>query len=446
MIEVYSTISAPKELIDFEKETVMQMEEVKLRRTKQIIEELEVISKACGRVNENPWLGIKQTHYSLSLQDTLKKELNGIQTETEKLLSLDRSLADIGLSHSLKDHSWYMFIYKIIPFLHDIPDAELELIGEEQFESVVSEITKVIRAGEIHDETRGKIEERFDISILKIDAETLLQNFRLADNSWFIPEMLEKMKIKKELKKYLNAKDKIETDEIETIIKTMRDIQEKKDFLVHHNDTMNLHFPNLWDEGEGNGDWRGIEKAVQWMTDVREAIKELQPSQEWLSNNARNLHAHKTDFSSNGLKEQMKNYTKGFQVIMNHWEAIEKELLIENIHEPAKPDWANFIRNKALLLTESLPMLKDNCQLADIIKKAEEFGLKNVTKPYLSGRLENDELLSSYLFAFYRIRIDGEISASGDLSQFSKISFENKVDKFHTFDEEPSELTKLEVC
>ncbi|SFF64827.1 AAA domain-containing protein [Halobacillus alkaliphilus] len=445
MIEIYSTISAPKELIEFEKEKVMQMEEVKLRRTKQIIEELEVISKACGGVKENPWLGIKQTHYSLSLHDTLKKELNGIQTETEKLLSLDRSLADIGLSHSLKDHSWYMFIYKIIPFLHDIPDAELELIGEEQFESVISEITMVIRAGEVHDEARGKIEERFDNSILKIDAETLLQNFRLAENSWFIQEMLEKMKIKKELKKYLKAKDKIETDEIETIIKTIRDIQEKKDILIQHNDIMNQHFPNLWDEGEGNGDWRGIEKAVKWMTDVREAIKELQPSQEWLFNNARNLHAHKEDFSSNKLKEQMENYTKGFQVIMNHWEAIEKELLIEDIHEPAKPDWANFSRNKALHLMESLPLLKDNCQLAAVIKKAEEFGLGNVTKPYLSGRLENDELVSSYLYAFYRIRIDGEISASEDLSQFSKISFENKVNKFHTFDEELSELTKLEV-
>ena len=445
MIETYSKIAAPEELIEFEKEAVMQMDEIKLRRTKQIIEELEVISKACGRVKDNPWLGIKQTHYSLSLHDALKAELTGIQSEKEKLLSLDRSLGDLGFSHSLKDHSWYLFIYKMIPFLHNLPDAELKLIGEEQFESVKSEINKVIRAGESHDEAKGKLEDRFDPSIFKLDAETLLQNFRVAENSWFLQEMLDKMKIKKELKKYLKAKDKIETDEIETIIKTIREIQEKKEILIQHSNVMNQYFPNLWNEDEASGDWIGIDNAVQWMTDVREAIKELQPSQEWLSQNARNLHAHKKEFMSSKLKEEMENYTTGFQKTMKHWDAIEKELLLEDFHEPSRPDWADYSSKKARSLIDALPLLKDNCQLAGVIQKAEEASLVNVTKPYLAGKLENDELLSSYLYAFYRIRIDGEISARDDLSQFSKISFENKVDKFHAFDEELSELTKLEV-
>ncbi|MFC4558361.1 DUF3320 domain-containing protein [Virgibacillus kekensis] len=443
MIETYSALTAPKEMIAFDRDKVMEMDEVRLRRTKQTIEDLEVIGETCGSVTENPWLGIKQTNYSLALQDTIKEELSSIESNTEKLLQLDRSLAEIGISHDLKDHSWHLFIYKIIPLLQEIPTAEIELIGDDQFDRVKREIKEVITVGQEHDEATGKLEERFDDSIIKVDAEGLLQDFRLAENSWFIKEKLEKGKIKKELKKFLKTKDKIETDELETIITAIRDIQEKKELLRQNDDLMKRHFPNLWNEGKG--DWNGIEEAVQWMEDVRTAINELQPSQEMLFNFAKSLQANKQSLSTAQVKEQINSYTEGYEVIMGHWDKVEKELVAENLYERDKAEWAAYSRDKAALLIDALPNLKDNCKLASVIKEAEEFGLENVTKPYLSGSLQYDELLSSYLYGFYRLRIDGEISAREQLSQFSKASFENKLDKFHTSDDELSELTKLEV-
>ena len=46
----------------------------------------------------------------------------------------------------------------------------------------------------------------------------------------------------------------------------------------------------------------------------------------------------------------------------------------------------NIVVTKARSLVDALPLLKDNCQLAGVIQKAEEAGLGNVTKPYLAGR------------------------------------------------------------
>ncbi|MFG6146825.1 DUF3320 domain-containing protein [Halobacillus sp. B23F22_1] len=443
MIEVYSTLYASKEKLEFERNQVMEMSEVKLKRIKQTIEDLEVMAKNCGNVWSNPWIGIKQTNYSLSFQDMIKEELSGIVDESEKLLLLDESLAEIGLSNDLKDYSWYKFINKLIPLMHTIPEVEIELIAEEHFDRVKSEIIEVTRIGKEYDEVKAKIENEFDHSILKIDAETLLQNFRLAENSWFIKEKLEKMKIKKELKKYKKTKDKLETNSLETIIIALRDFQEKKAFLTDNNELMKQHFPNLWDEGNGN--WEGIEESLHWMTHIRTTINELQPSQEWKANFAKTIQINKSEFSKTHMNEKMDNYTKAYQAITRHWEKVEKELVIKNINEPAKADWVNFGKVKASLLIDALPTLKDNCRLASVIKEAEEVGLSNVTEPYLSGRLDHDELLSSYLYGFYRLRIDGEISAREELSQFSKASFEKKLNKFYTLDDELSELTKLEV-
>ncbi|MCG3417576.1 DUF3320 domain-containing protein [Oceanobacillus jordanicus] len=443
MIETYSTLEEPKEMIKFDRDKVMEMDEVKLRRTKQTIEDLEIIGETCGRVSDNPWMGIKQTNYSLALQDTVKQELSSILADTDKLLELDKSLAGMGITYELKNHSWFLFLYKIIPLLQAIPDVQIELIGVDQFDRMKPEITEVITTGREHDEAVGKIDEWFDNSILKINAETLLQDYRLAENSWFLKGKLEKGKIKKELKKFLKAKNKIETDKLESIITAIRDIQEKKEFLTQSEDLMKKHFSNLWNDGKG--DWNGIEAAVKWMEDVRTSINELQPSQEMLANFAKILQANKQNLSTTQAKEQMNSYTEGYESIMGHWNKVEKELVAENLHEPNQANWAAYSRGKAALLIEALPGLKDNCKLASIVKEAEEFGLKNVTKPYLSGSLDHDELLSSYLYGFYRLRIDGEISAREELSQFSKASFENKLDKFYTFDDELSELTKLEV-
>ncbi|WP_067841048.1 DUF3320 domain-containing protein [Amphibacillus sediminis] len=444
MIETYSNLSAPKEMIAFDRDYVMEMNEVKLRHTKQTIEDLEIIAETCGNVTENPWLRIRQTNYSLALQDTLKQELSLIEVDTEKLIQLDISLTEMELTHERKDHSWYLFIYKIIPLLKDIPDAEIEILGNENFDKLKKEIIEVTTVGRELNDASDKIAERFDHSILKLDSEALLQSFRLAENSWFLKKMLEKGKIKKEFKKFLKTNDKIETDEIETIINSIREIKHRKEFLKQNEDMMKQYFPNLWQHVDGN--WRGIEKAVEWMTDVRTLIRTLlKSSHESLPVIANLLQTNKQSFFNQQIKLQMDNFTNGYKAIMVSWDKIEQELLAENLHEPDMENWAINSKNKAVRLMEALPELKDNCKLASVIKEAEELKLDNITTAYLAGSLHHDELLSTYLYGFYRLRIDGEISARAELSQFSKASFENKLDKFNAFDDELSELTKLEV-
>ena len=61
------------------------------------------------------------------------------------------------------------------------------------------------------------------------------------------------------------------------------------------------------------------------------------------------------------------------------------------------------------------------------------------------GELAHHELVQSYLFGFYRMRIDEEIASQPTLAQFSEANFERKFNSFNQLDDEMSELTKLEV-
>ncbi|ALX48523.1 DUF3320 domain-containing protein [Lentibacillus amyloliquefaciens] len=443
MIEAYSGVNAPTYTIKFDRKQVADMDEVTFNRSKQLIENITVAGKTCGKVTDNPWIGIRQTNYSLKLEDTVKEALSSIEPNVSKLLQLDNSFTDFGLASNEKDYHWYAFLHKVIPYLRGIPQANLNLMSEKNFNTIKLEILEVTNHGKQRDHETNKVEERFDKSILKMDTESLLQELRLAENSWFFKKMLGQGKIKKELKKYLKTKDSIDSDELETIINDIKSIQKKQEFLEQNDQQMKDYFPDLWHDTAG--DWQEIERAVEWMTSVQINIAEYKQSQQFSADFAQAVQDHKQALTTSSLKKQMESFTAGFEDIMKHLEVVENELATDNLHEPDQHDWANFINDKADRLINALRQLKDNCHLAQVIQEAESSGLSHVTEPYQSGYLNYHELMPAFLYGLYRIRIDEEISRSEQLSSFSKASFENKIDKFYELDDEISDLTKLEV-
>ncbi|SDQ91835.1 DUF3320 domain-containing protein [Virgibacillus salinus] len=443
MIEVYSDMKTATNTIEFNREKVKNMDEVTFRKSKQLIEDIAIAGEACGDLGKNVWTGIKQTDYSLKLHDDLKKELTAIEEKSQHLLEIENDLEKLGLTSKKKDHPWYKFVHTIILSLQNRPKVNFALLGEENFDKTKKKILEVISNGQKRDEKTKIIEERFDKSIIKMDTESLLQELRLAENSWFFKKLLGKNKITKELKKYLKAKDKIGSDELETIIASVQDIQEKQKTLDDNDQQMKIHFPNLWHETEGQ--WTDIETAVEWLTSTRSIIEEFNGSQSYLAGVAQALQDNNQLLTTSEMKEQIETYTTTYETIMKSWETIEKELVATDFHEPQQSDWVNFAREKASRLINSLPQLKDNCNLSRVVQEAETFGLGHVTAPYLRGEINHKELLSSYLYGVYRIRIDEEITSNESLAQFTRASFENKLKKFNELDDEISELTKLEV-
>jgi hypothetical protein len=443
MIERYSGMEKPDKEIQFNRDQVKEMDEITFKRAKQIIENISIVGETCGDLRDNPWTGIKQTKYSLSLYDNIKAELSAIEDKAPQLQHIEQLLADIGLTDPKKNHKWYSFIHEIIPYLQNIPKANFSLIGEEKFDRIKLQIKDVIANGKKRDEDTAKVIERFDQSIFKMDTESLLQELRLAQNSWFLKKIVSKNKITKELKKYLKSKDKIDTDELETIITTVYQVQEKQQILDQCDQQMKLYFPDLWNHTEGK--WPEIEQSIEWMESVRACIKKLNNLQSYLSEVAHQLQSDEKVLTSSQMKEQMEAYRATYEAIMKRWETIEADLIVSDFYEPEQSDWAIFIKDKAIRWIQALPLLKDICHLSRLIQEAESFGLSNVTVPYLNGEIRHKELLSTYLNGFYRIRIDEEISSSNVLSQFTKAGFESELQKFYNLDDEISELTKLEV-
>lgn len=443
MIETYSGLNLSKNTMKYEREKVVEMDEITLKRSKQLIENIAIAGKNCGDVVENPWIGIKQTSYSLKLHDRVKEELTAIHAKIPKMLELDNTLATIGITDYQRNLHWYTFLYKLTPFLQKTPEANLDLLGAESFDQIKTEIKNVIKIAKQYDKDTEKLEERFDTTILKIDTDRLLNELRLAENSWFIKGILGKGKVTKELKQYLKTKEKIKSDELETIVSAIKEIQNKYQVIEQYSRQMSNYFPNY--QLGSTCKWEEIEDALEWLTSVRSHILEYNQSPSFIQEFAQKLLKNKQELSTPDMKEQMKVYTVIYDELMAHLKRVEKELVFQNIFESEQANWLEFIKDKASILINDLPKLKDNCKLAAVIQEADSFGLNYVTSLYMNGDLKGHELLPNFLYGLYRIRIDEEISKSQQLSLFSKAEFENTINQFSQYDDEISELTKLEV-
>ncbi|WP_168413081.1 DUF3320 domain-containing protein [Bacillus salacetis] len=443
MIEEYSDIKVKNQVIDFNRNSVKNMDEGLFKKSKQLLENIAVVGEICGDTDKNPWSGIKQTNYSLQLNDTIKEQLSAIETNVSLLGELEQSFNVLGLVDQNRTYKWYSLLDSLSTYLLDMPQANLNLIGVDHFEQLAAQLANVISTGKQRDNKIKTITERFDLSILKINPEPLLQELRLAENSWFLKKIIGKNKISKELKKYLVTKNKIDTDELDTIITTIKEIQQKQETLNQSTDMMERYFPSLWNDSKGN--WSEIEKAIEWTVSVRSALHEFSEEQAYLTNTAEVLQNNTKAITAQKMQDAITNFKSTFKKVKSCVNKIEEELLLSDFHEPGQHNWTQVIKDKSILLINALPQLKDNCQLARTIEEAELAGLENVTKPYLNGQLKHSELLPAFLYGFYRVRIDEEITSSQTLSGFSRAEFENKVKTFNSLDDEISELTKLEV-
>ncbi|MBD8069872.1 DUF3320 domain-containing protein [Bacillus sp. PS06] len=443
MIEIYSGLDKPKKEIDFDRDKVREMNEEAFVKSKQLIEKIAIAGEVCGSVQNNPWVRIEQTEYSLKLLDHMKEHLTTINLNSKKLVEIEKSFEKVGLEGRNKEHKWYRFVREIIPSLLTIPTINLSIVGEESFDKVKTNIIDVINSGRQRDADMDELVQRFDKSIVKVNTDSLLQELRVAENSWFLKKVIGKNKVTNELKKFLISKDKIAASELEKLLTTIQRVQENKQVLDQHSEVMNEFFTELWEDT--NGKWDEIDKGLTWSESVRSTIKAIDNTPSYIAEVAQNLEGNKHVLFKSEFKKQMKTYKGIFDELMNSWGFIEKELSISTFYDPEQVDWANYIEKKATQLIDALPMLKDSCHLARTIQDANSCGLEHVTTPYLNGDIDHQHLLSTYLYGFYRIRIDEEITNSKTLSHFTKAAFENKLQKFYHLDDQISEITKLEV-
>ncbi len=443
MIETYSNLKKPATVMEYDREKLIAMDEITLKRTKQFIENIAIAGEDCGDVVENPWIGIKQTHYSLKLHDLIQEELTAFQAEIPKLRGLENTLAQIGITDCKKNFHWYQFLFKFIPFLQTAPEVNLDLLSEDKFELIISDIRDAVELARQHHQDSEKLEERFDPSILKIDTDQLLKEFRLAENSWFMKSLLGKRKIAKELKQYVNKKEKINFNELETIITTVKEIQEKEQVIKRYSQQMADYFPGF-ELGSPSGR-EETEASLNWLTLVRAIILDYDQSPSFIHALTKKLLKNKQEMGTTDLEEQMTNYMTEYEAMMTRMQTVEKELVFNDLFERDQENWLDFAKDKASRLIGGLPQLKDNCKLAHAIQEAEAYGLNDVTQLYKAKKLRNHELLPNFLYSLYRTRIDEEIAKSECLAQFSKAGFENNINRFKQLDDELSELTKLEV-
>ncbi|KMK75186.1 DUF3320 domain-containing protein [Alkalihalobacillus pseudalcaliphilus] len=443
MIESYSAIVTNNAELSLDREAVKLTDAAQLTKTKELLKQIEITASSCTAPSGNPWKGMNVTQYSLKLQDELLESLKIIQQEGTRFENIDKKLGQLGFICSKKDKKWYQFIHSTLPLFQNSKYGNRDLLADPNFNSITATVKATIQKGQACDESRKMVSKNFDLSILKKDIEPLLQKIRSANNSWILKKKLLIRSIKQELKKYVTSKVKLSDKELEKSLQVIKDFQDNQLVINQQAQKMESLFPSLWNSDSIQ--WTAMMEFIEGLEEIKnhsEALK-LQ-EQDWITLIKQIEGQRDYFFSNEGVKFQQE-FIQSFELFDPQWQTINRLLETNDFEESSQDEWFSFMTGKVGRLINVLPTLKDNCLLTTALEQANQAGLSQVTSAYLSGKLQHDELVTCYLYQFYRIRIDEEISKSRYLVQFSKSSFEHKLEKFNHLDDELSELTKLEV-
>lgn len=196
------------------------------------------LSKAAELADEpssdHPFYGTKLQAYSLEIREKIQNlMLAFMDHRSEYLDKLEKVLHELNYSEEIWD-SERLSLDQLQTNLSSLSEIPKGLFIHPEPQKLVEELTPLLNAAFSNVEFENEIQNRFENKILSLDSDTLLRQWKIKDQEWFLPKFFGLRKIRLELQSYLKQKGVLESSEIPKILASLVDFQERKRILENN--------------------------------------------------------------------------------------------------------------------------------------------------------------------------------------------------------------------
>lgn len=229
--------------IDFPKHLIENLSKEQREEWILAIDDLVSIATICGHPYNHPLTGINILEFS----GNLKSEAIKLLSETSDLLRQIASQATqfgemLPETDSFLSKTHVLSVGKILGKIMTIPELTKELLLLPRLNEALEEFEAVIPHGQKRDSLRAALLNTCNESILQLpDAETVLREWKLASEKWFLPRFWGQRKIKKQLQPH-HKSGQFGEETVESSLLQVIDFQKEHRFL----DSQAEKFPTLF--------------------------------------------------------------------------------------------------------------------------------------------------------------------------------------------------------
>lgn len=417
----------------------------KWKSWKDVVEELQSVSKIIIKPSENPFKGISLLQYSAPIQQQVETSALQVQenlSHYDSLRNLVLSALDIPLQVSTWDN-----LYRFNEFALLLSKLPLTALSLWQFISKKKEEEKFQKWLSDFENFQVKRQNLLNIahkSVLTANLTPLESLWRVAQQTWFLPKWLKKRKVKKGLSAFsiLVFNDDETIDQFFADVNTFQELETKVRSREYDEIPTLLSSSYLAEETNVGI----IKEQLVLLASLNRILVELTPLSvgeiltKWMTHSKLN-----SDELIPDQEQVLHRFTNAWDRLSVAIDQLQVDTHLDIRKYPIAGDWVKTITKKVSEIVENIDTLKNWTNYARIRERAIESDIQWFIALYEQDRIEHDNLVHHFDYLIHFNLTNQVIAVHEPLNMFNVLLFEDKINKYKQIANSFTELTKKEL-
>ena len=416
-VEIFESEKEHKNEIVFSQEFLLNADEKHIEEWTGLIRKYVVELKSTANFADHPLKSICLTEYSIDLRESIRQSLNELISGFSSAKESFDLLAESTVIKNKSDINTVLKILKINELMLDNTAIVPELLKSENFDNMTSQLKGFCSDGIKYSQIHKEISDNFDLRILDYDVDRAVLQWREALASWFLPKIIKKSKLKKELKLYCKNPDTINDTTITQIYDKLTVLKSLKTKIES---ARILNSPTEITNGIQT-DWNKLNSSIEKTIELHNAVSDFAPNEKTQIINS----LHNSVFSSEtNLKcEILRKYIEKWTTLSN---LCKLNKSVEN-----SVSWLADLNAFLAKLSDNINELGQWTSLNRITEELNLNGLENVTQAVQTGTVSPDGIENSFNCNLYYALVLTELNSDERLKTFRGNQYEELIAQYH---------------
>ena len=414
----------------------------------EAIREYAVALNDVGSFEANPLKGYKGTSYTIELREQFGKDIDDILGKISVARDSFNKLTSWANMPEYQDRVAVDEFIAIESLLQDNSPVLRKLIFADSFEGLSAQISAAAQDGMAFNNLDFELKNNFEESVFTFNVNEAMLEYKKAELSWFIPEWINKNKLKKEL--MIHAKN--------PSIVTKANLYSYYEKISNHL-KLNINVSQISDEVKDTLGDLFKEKATDWQL-VLNALNKASLVRAFLGNvaaekrekyvqvleiynglNSGNLAGEATQTNTSTILESIAQL-KSFDMELS---SFANKYTIDISDMASQADWYGELAKRAGGYRENIGLLKNWITMQQKAAKLSELGIAYIHTAWEQGDVNGENVLDAFVCNLYYLFMLKTIRDDGRLAQFQGKQYEDMINMYSEFVEEYKNITIKEL-
>ncbi|WP_136524125.1 DUF3320 domain-containing protein [Geomonas ferrireducens] len=440
-------------LVKLQWNSVLNIGRQRLNNLREAVRQLQLAGTQIGHPGTNPWAPSACEAWTPEFRNSVERAVDELQDAAASVEKAAGGVASIvGMTHA----SWSRLdldnLAAIAAALLNCPSVPPALLSSSDWEPLKAAIQEITSHGLQRNLYRERLYKRFKPAILDMDLDGLLQQWSVAQDSWFLPRWLGSRKVRQSLGTAACPEYGPQNAEVVADIKQALALRQEEQFIKTAAARAEVALGIYWQGGEA--DWSVVGDYIERAESLRKVAgrvagvdfeRAIQLRAKW----AQLISEGREQLGSEGaIGQRLQVYLEAFENFAKVESALSSLLVLDQQTvwgAATSNDFITALRECCSHWQQQLNGLKAWCYWRTARREALALELKPLIDAYENHGLPTENLQVAFTRGYYQWWCDAIISAEPALCGFFSSTFEDKINQFKEIDDKYTLLSRKEI-